>query len=470
VTSHAEANIPTIIRQHLVQQSIPHALGPNRPTLERTEVCLLSDDKGIVQVFTTSNSIVEIEKVRALTRQSLKPMSQTEIARLKRKLNITTFPAFDDLFSALTIIDKALYNTDRIFVNSGSSEHLIALKSATDMKRKKETLIADVATAIPVDDLNYELSLFDYDRTEINTAVTKFTALRIRQRLEETLEIPPLPDTVQAIIRLRVDPDANIEKLSSIVERDPSLAAQVVSWASSSYYSAPGSIKSVQDAIVRVLGFDLVMNLALGLSLGKSLDLPRQKEGETPYWNIAVYVAATVGALVSAIPREFRPSFGLSYLAGLLHNFGYLILAHAFKPHFATTSQMIELNPHIERHHVEKLVLGITRDQIASNLMNSWSLPNEVTLGIRYQSDPTYLGEACDQAHLIYLASHMLEKYGMLPATHQHFNPVVLENLNIKMEDIDTVMSQLKNNQQELDMIASALTLEELGNRTENFL
>jgi HD-like signal output (HDOD) protein len=212
------------------------------------------------------------------------------------------------------------------------------------------------------------------------------------------------------------------------------------------------------------------MNLALGLSLGKSLDLPRQKEGETPYWNIAVYVAATVGALVSAIPREFRPSFGLSYLAGLLHNFGYLILAHAFKPHFATTSQMIELNPHIERHHVEKLVLGITRDQIASNLMNSWSLPNEVTLGIRYQSDPTYLGEACDQAHLIYLASHMLEKYGMLPATHQHFNPVVLENLNIKMEDIDTVMSQLKNNQQELDMIASALTLEELGNRTENFL
>lgn len=457
MSSHAEANIPTIIRHHLVQKSIPHALGPNRPTLERAEVCLLSDDQGIVQVFTASNSIVELEKVRAITHRALDPMPKKEIEKLKSQLNINTFPAFDDLFPSVTIIDKALYETDRIYIYSGNTEHLLALKSPADMKRKDDTVIAEVATLIPVEDLDYELSLFDHDRNEINTAVTKFTALRIRQRLEETLEIPPLPDTVQAIIRLRVDPDANIEKLSHIVERDPSLAAQVVSWASSSYYSAPGSIKSVQDAIVRVLGFDLVMNLALGLSLGKSLELPQQKEGETPYWNVAVYVAATVGALVSAIPREFRPSFGLSYLAGLLHNFGYLILGHSFKPHFETTNQMIALNPHIEHQHVEKHVLGITRDQIASNLMNSWSLPNEVTLGIRYQCDPKYLGEACDQSHLIYLANHMLEKYDMLPKSNQRFNSVVLENLNIKMEDIEQVMEQLKANQQELDMIASAL-------------
>lgn len=461
MTSHAEANIPTIIRQHLVQQSIPHALGPNQASLERAEVCLLSDEQGMVQVFTASNSIVDLEKVRNVTKRfSLQPMSQPDIQKLKRQLNIVTIPAFDDLIPGQTIIDQGLYETDRIFVYSGNSEHLLGLKNADAMKRNEETLIAEVSTTVPMDDLSYELSLFDHDRTEINDAVTKFTALRIRQRLEETLEVPPLPDTVQAIIRLRVDPDANIEKLSHIVERDPSLAAQVVSWASSSYYSAPGSIKSVQDAIVRVLGFDLVMNLALGLSLGKTLELPQEKEGDTPYWNTAVYVAACVGALVSAIPREFRPSFGLSYLAGLLHNFGYLILAHAFKPHFETTNQMIALNPHIEHQHVEKLVLGITRDQIASNLMHSWNLPNEVTLGIRYQCDPQYLGEACDQSQLVYLANHLLQEYGLLPKTTLRFNPTVLENLNLKMEDIEPIMEQLQSNKKELDLIASALNID----------
>ena len=41
--------------------------------------------------------------------------------------------------------------------------------------------------------------------------------------------------------------------LADVVETDPSLAAQVVSWAASPYYAAPGKIRSVEDAIGRVL-------------------------------------------------------------------------------------------------------------------------------------------------------------------------------------------------------------------------
>ncbi|MDX1341937.1 MAG: HDOD domain-containing protein [Reinekea sp.] len=458
MVSHTEANIPIVVRQHLAQKTISHALGPNKASLERAEVCLLGDDKGLVQVFVSSNAIVHIDKIRAITGRDLKPLSVEEINRLKNKVGVQTLPAFDDFIQADTIIDENLFNTARIFVHTGNSDFLMALKDASAMKRKDDTRVMDIATPLPYTDIEYELSLFDHDRDEINSAVTKFTALRIKQRLEETLEVPPLPDTAQAIIRLRVDPDANIDKLSQIVERDPSLAAQVVSWASSSYYSAPGSIKSVQDAIVRVLGYDLVMNLALGLSLGKTLELPEEQDnGNASYWTQAVYVAACVGALVSAIPREFRPGFGLSYLSGLLHNFGYLILAHAFKPHFETTNEMISLNRHIEHQHIEKHVLGITRDQIASNLMHSWNMPGEVTMGIRYQSDPQYLGVNSDQAHLIYLANHLLQEYGLLPKMNHRFDKTVYEHLNLNPTDVEPLMEQLRESRKELDMIAHSL-------------
>src|SRR5690606_21803229 len=173
------------------------------------------------------------------------------------------------------------------------------------------------------------------DIDQILTAVRNFTQLRIKQRLEETLELPPLSDTAQRIIKLRVDPDADISDLAQIVETDPSLAAQVVSWAASPYYSAPGKIKSIHDAIVRVLGFDMVLNLALGLALGKTMSIPKNgPHGALPYWQQAVYMAATIEGLVTAIPRDQRPSFGMAYLCGLLHNFGYLILAEVFPPHF----------------------------------------------------------------------------------------------------------------------------------------
>ena len=39
------------------------------------------------------------------------------------------------------------------------------------------------------------------------------------------------------ILRLRADPSAVAKDLASVVEKDPSLAAQVISWAQSPYYA-----------------------------------------------------------------------------------------------------------------------------------------------------------------------------------------------------------------------------------------
>ena len=66
-------------------------------------------------------------------------------------------------------------------------------------------------------------------------------------------------------------------------ETDPSLAAGGELGAFQ-FLCGAWKIRSVQDAIVRVLGFELVMNLAMGLSLG-TLNLPKDAaEGYTPYW------------------------------------------------------------------------------------------------------------------------------------------------------------------------------------------
>src|SRR5690606_16080929 len=113
------------------------------------------------------------------------------------------------------------------------------------------------------------------------------------------------------------------------------------SWAASPYYSAPGKIKSVHDAIVRVLGFDMVLNLALGLALGKTISGSEMSHEQiTDYWRESAYTAASVEGLVTSISREYRPSFGMAYLAGLLSNFGYLVTAQVFPPYFASINRL----------------------------------------------------------------------------------------------------------------------------------
>jgi len=88
----------------------------------------------------------------------------------------------------------------------------------------------------------------------------------IERRIQKVYELPPMPDLGRRILDLQSDSHADARKLAAIVQLDPSLAAQVIRFASSSYYGYTGRITNIQEAIARVLGYDMVFNLSLGLA------------------------------------------------------------------------------------------------------------------------------------------------------------------------------------------------------------
>ena len=283
-----------------------------------------------------------------------------------------------------------------------------------------------------------------------------FTSLRIKQRLEDTLEIPTLPQTAQRIIKLQVNPNALVSELAEIVESDPSLAAQVVSWASSPYYAAPGKIRSVQDAVVRVLGFDLVGNLALGLALGKTLVLPKDRvDGVTPYWVQSIYCSTLVEALAKLVPGGQKTSKGLTYLAGLLHNFGYLVLAHIFPPQFSQICRYMEANPHISHMAIEYQLLQITREQICVWLMQLWNMPEEVAVAIRHQHDPSYDGAHCTYPNLLFMATRLLRQQGIGDAPLEEVPDYLYEKYKLCPQAVAETVQQVINSADEIRGIAA---------------
>jgi HD-like signal output (HDOD) protein len=272
------------------------------------------------------------------------------------------------------------------------------------------------------------------------------------------LEIPPLPETAQRIIKLRVDPYADMRALTTIVETDPALAAQVVSWAASPYYAAPGKIKSVHDAIVRVLGFDLVLNLALGLALGKSLSLPKDApKGFTSYWHQAVYGATAVESLVGCIRADYRPTIGVAYLTGLLHNFGHLIMAEVFPPHFSTYCRYQEANRGLDYTVIERFLLGITRDQLAGWLMRLWSMPDEVCYGLRFQNEAAYTGPGHVYANLVFVAMRLLRKHGIGNAPLEEIPDELFQRLHLDQEKALQAIQQVVDASEEINNIAANL-------------
>ncbi len=381
--------------------------------LNRVRTTVLEDELGRVQVVTPDRSLLDLDSLCGRLGRELRPLPGEALQTLARRFRLDELPALPELTGMTAVIDPAVTRLDHVYVQAGDGEHYLRFSQKL-FQRALGKHTESLPCSVPVTRIQVNHDDPSRDLQQINTAISQFTSLRICQRLEDTLEMPPLPDTAQRIINLRCDPNAGVPELADLVETDPSLAAQVVSWASSSFYAAPGKINSVQDAIVRVLGFDLVMNLAMGLALGKTLKVPEDTpEGFVPYWEQAVWTATLAGALSAKVGRKPRPQYGLAYLAGLLHNFGYLVLAHVFPPHFRLIQRYQRVNPHLDAELVEHFLIGITREQIASQLMDVWNMPEEVIVALRHQKNPGYAGEHADYSRLLYVATQLLRAHGL---------------------------------------------------------
>jgi len=455
-------SVPAVVEDTLKKHDIDYAViehdnvsiaeALNSPSAAKSMI--MKDGKGKVQVIYPANAIMDIDYVRRLTNRELSVISAEEHLSICKTLKVDNLPVVPLVLGIDTIIDKKLLDIPELQLTTGNENNVINIDLSQFKKLINEALLGEIA--ITEDALTHG-NLEDVDDiTDISKAVANFTQLRMKNRLEETLEFPPLPDTAQRIIKLRVDPKADIQDLSNIVETDPPLAAQVVSWAASPYYAAPGKIKSVHDAIVRVLGFDLVLNLSLGLALGKTLSLPKDAaKGFTPYWEQAVYTATTVEALVSTIAPKDRPSMGLAYLSGLLSNFGYLILAEVFPPHFSNICRYQEANPYSNHAHIERHLLGVTREQLACWLMRLWGMPEEVCVALRYQNETMYEGEHNEYANVLFIAQRLLRQQGIGDAPLEPIPQALFDRANLDREACDEVIAKVMESSNELNTIAA---------------
>ena len=240
----------------------------------------------------------------------------------------------------------------------------------------------------------------------------------IEKRIEQVYELPTMPEMGRRIMLLQSDPNAGALQLANIVQLDPSLAAQVIRYASSAYYGYRGRINNIHDAISRVLGYDLVLNLALGLAAGRSFRIPDGGPlGLTRFWEHAILSAVLTQKIGAGVPGERRPKSGFSYLCGLLHDFGVLLLGHLFLPEFRLLNKFAAAHPDKTLTELEGRLLGMggARDVLAMGharigawLMQAWKMPDSIVMTLLEHHNPDYRGEHEVVVHLLQLTDFLL--------------------------------------------------------------
>lgn len=413
---------------------------------------MMQDELGKHLLIIPADMELKTDLLEAATDRQLRAISPAALQRYFRQPGMRRATGQAKLFDTLpTLADRSVRSEAPLLLEA-TTGMLIDMDLAES--RLREIPRADLGRRIaPVESSDDPL------KTQVESAFLQHTHRRIGERIEETLAIPTLSPTAQKLLRLRSDQNAGIGELVPLVSLDPSLSSQVVAWANSPLFAAPGRAKSIDDAVVRILGYDLVLNLSISMLLTSELNFElRGPRGAVPFWKRALATARLAELLARQIPVTRRPAIGLVYLTGLLHNFGTLILAHLFPPQYAKLCRAIELNPHIEAWRLERSLLGIDSAQLSAWLFRHWHLPTPLIDAVRWQHQPEKSPQGSTLALLVSLCSRLLREQGFSDGPVEALSEGISEKLGLRYQQISDAVVQFEALRDEIEETVAQLT------------
>jgi HD-like signal output (HDOD) protein/prolyl-tRNA editing enzyme YbaK/EbsC (Cys-tRNA(Pro) deacylase) len=449
-------------REHIAYDTLMHrrtstlaqaAEACNIPVSQLARAVILVDGRGLLMAVLPADHVLDFEALCTLLHRDLELVPGNQLTAIFDDCEPRSCPPVAPAYDLEVIWDSALDDLDTITFEPGVHTTLLQV-SQQDFRR----LLGDALSGSfsrPATSLRADAG----DSSGVlSHVVSQFTPGPIKRDIDEFHELPTLPVTAARILRLAADSRANARQLADIIEEDPGLAAQVLRYANSSLYGYAGRIKDLQTAIARVLGFEFVLNLALGLSIGKSLRVPEEGPfGLDAFWKHSVYAGRLVEQLSLLVPRKLRPARGTAYLAGLLQNLGRLVLGHAFQPEFYILNRFAQANPDMTTTELERHVLGVTHDQIGAWLMEAWGLPQELVVAVRKHHDEGYWDKYYSCSHLVLIANRALALHGLGENDYPDLPQFSLEMLDLTEKQVIEVTNIIMNDAEELEDLARRL-------------
>jgi HD-like signal output (HDOD) protein len=206
---------------------------------------------------------------------------------------------------------------------------------------------------------------------------TDATKSRVRGKLVALLNsqveiVPAATSPLGKLWRLVNSDKSSLEDCEEVIQLDAALTSRIFRVANSAAFAAKAT--NVSDAI-RFIGFKRVRELVFNagvLSQFSTLKVP-------PEWEIFWLRNIFVARLSERITSAFFPTDGSEYLAGLIHDLGWLLLATHFPDEFARI--MSSEKPMLE---AEKEVLPFSHANMAAALAARSAMPLRAIDAIAY--------------------------------------------------------------------------------------
>src|SRR4051812_4145269 len=243
--------------------------------------------------------------------------------------------------------------------------------------------------------------------------VRKLVLLRqttLSPQLVETIcaieRLPSMPEIYTELVQAVADPSTNLRDLAKIVERDVALGAKLLQLSNSAFFGLRGEVSSIGDAI-SFLGLETLRYLVLMVGVCEQFNgsmFPRAfVDG---IWNHSIQTA-NIARMIAESEHTSLAMAEQSFVAGLLHDIGKLILAENFSKSYA---EVLEYAKALDRPlwQAERQVLKATHGDVGAYLLDLWGLPEAVTRAVAMHHEPVARdGEHVTPLAIVHVANHL---------------------------------------------------------------
>ncbi|WP_455206164.1 HDOD domain-containing protein [Kaarinaea lacus] len=265
----------------------------------------------------------------------------------------------------------------------------------------------------------------------------------VLERLQEVGDLPIFSASVNRVQLVSSDPGSDAMALAVEILKDANLSSKVLKLANSSYYNR-GVVKigTLSRAIV-VLGFDAIKSSVLTLKMIDSF------QHDHPGINMS---SMLVNSYMSAgFVRDMASECGLkdieqSYICGLLHNLGDVIIAFTMPEEYLHMNQLIHDNG-MSSLEAQKKIFSMPIRKIGQEIVEKWEFPSSVVKTIapfsRSEKGPIKNAQELNKA-LAALTNNMMDLlYSDSPNSKLSFKDVTKEIANITGASAEAVTNCL---------------------------
>jgi len=213
----------------------------------------------------------------------------------------------------------------------------------------------------------------------------------IKNYIASIKTLPVLPDIYDKLNSCLTSERSDAREIAKIIEQDPVMAAKIMQLVNSAYFGLTREINRIQEAVT-VLGVRMIRDLVLTSHLFESY--PQTQEWTSFSFkqlhqrSMAVARAAQHIARAAKADRHVQAQ---AFLAGLLHDFGILVLAsHNPTEYHRIISKASLMEQPV--YAIEKLELGVTHAEAGAYLLGLWSLPPRVVEAVLFHHFPNASG------------------------------------------------------------------------------